>query len=357
MRHMKSTPSSPLFALLAGLLTALMLSLPSGVFAGDEGKISWLTDWSVGKKELLSNSKPGIIYFYNEKARPCHEMETSTFADPSIIAKTDGIIAVRLVDTENRDLANVYQLIKVPTVIFLDAQGREIDRAVGFKRADSFIQYLDRLNTRATQEASAPASASGKKFTTGAVDITKSVEGSFPTTFTIDHADATQVYLVGDFNDWREDATAMTRSAKGEWTATVHLFEGVYEYRFKTGDGVWLQDPSNTLRKPNPFGEYNSVKIVGNPKRSPMVSGRSVTFILFDPTATSIELAGSFNDWQRLQMYRNPSEPGMWGVRYTLPPGEYTYKYIVDNKWMPDPENYTPSDDGAGNVNSGFTIE
>jgi len=88
-----------------------------------------------------------------------------------------------------------------------------------------------------------------------------------------------------------------------------------------------------------------------------MIEGRSVTFILFDPTATTIELAGSFNEWQRLQMYRNPSEPGMWGVRYTLPPGKYTYKYIMDNKWMPDPENYTPSDDGAGNVNSGFTIE
>jgi len=357
MTHLNNSKNSPFLMLLCGLYLALALSLPATLSAGNEEGIEWLTDWSVGKTQLLSRQKPGIIYFYNEKARPCHEMEVNTFADPDIIAKTDGLIAVRLVDTENRDLANVYQLIKVPTVIFLDSQGREIDRAVGFKRADSFVQYLDRLNKRATQEASAPKSASGEKFTTGAVDINNPVAGSMATTFSTSLADTSQLFLVGDFNDWREDATPMTRSGDGTWSSTVHLFEGVYEYRFKTAEGRWLQDPGNEYRKPNPFGEFNSVRIVGNPKRSPMISGQSVTFILFDPTATSIELAGSFNDWKRLQMYRNPSEPGMWGVRYTLPPGKYTYKYIMDNKWMPDPENYTPSDDGAGNVNSGFTIE
>lgn len=339
------------------ILLALAMAVVPHAVRADGGGISWLDSWKDGLDLMKQESRPMMLYFYNDRARPCAEMENATFADPAVVAKVGGFVPVRLHEPQNRALANQYQLLKVPTVIFLDAQGRELDRAVGFKRADSFLEYVERLNARATREAASPSTATGARFDTAAVDISKPRTGTQAVTFTARDAAAKQVFLVGDFNDWREDATPMTRGTGGEWTATVQLYDGIYEYRFKTDDGRWFEDQKVNTRKPNPYGQYNSVAVVGNAKRSPIVSGKSVTFILYEPTAQTVEIAGSFNNWERLEMFRNPTEPGMWGVRYTLKPGRHQYKYVVDNRWTHDPENYSPADDGNGNVNSTFVID
>jgi hypothetical protein len=55
-------------------------------------------------------------------------------------------------------------------------------------------------------------------------------------------------------------------------------------------------------------------------------------------------------------MYRNPTDPAMWGIKYDLPPGEYQYKYVIDGTWLPDPENYTPQFEGD-NINSTFVVK
>ncbi len=341
---------------LVGLALLALLAIPRGA-ACDEARIRWLDSWPDGLEAMKRDSRPVMLYFYNDKARPCAEMENGTLSDPGVVAKVGGFVPVRLHETRNRALANQYQLLKVPTVIFLDAQGRELDRAVGFKRADSFLEYVDRLNARATREAAAPSTATGARFDTAAVDISRPRTGTQSFTFTARDDAAKQVFLVGDFNDWREDATPMTKAPTGEWACTVQLYDGIYEYRFKTDEGRWFEDQRINTRKPNPYGQYNSVAVVGNAKRSPIVEGRSVTFIMYEPSAQSVEIAGSFNNWERLKMFRNPSEPGMWGVRYNLKPGRHQYKYVVDNRWMPDPENYSPADDGNGNVNSTFVID
>jgi 1,4-alpha-glucan branching enzyme len=108
----------------------------------------------------------------------------------------------------------------------------------------------------------------------------------------------------------------------------------------------------------NIYGNANSIIIVGNPKTSPIIDGRNVTFIIYNTQAQRIEVAGTFNEWKMLQMFRNPNDAGMWGVRYeNLAPGRYDYKYIVDGEWIPDPENYTAVDDGSGHWNSSFFIK
>ncbi len=52
-----------------------------------------------------------------------------------------------------------------------------------------------------------------------------------------------EVYLVGDFNDWDEEADPMVRDGD-LWKLTVPLEKGRYEYAFIV-DGEWTTDPSN----------------------------------------------------------------------------------------------------------------
>lgn len=73
---------------------------------------------------------------------------------------------------------------------------------------------------------------------------------------------ATEVFLVGDFNNWDPSAARMRRFKDGTCKKTVPLKPGRYEYRFFV-DGQWWTDPDNSQRVANPYGEENSVVVVG----------------------------------------------------------------------------------------------
>ncbi len=74
---------------------------------------------------------------------------------------------------------------------------------------------------------------------------------------------AHSVSVVGDFNDWKPDATPMVcPDSSGMWHADLELPYGVYEYRFLVDGKKWVRDPNNLL-----YGgkNSNSLLIVNNP--------------------------------------------------------------------------------------------
>lgn len=74
--------------------------------------------------------------------------------------------------------------------------------------------------------------------------------------------DARRVFLVGEFNDWDPTAVQMRRFKDGTCKKAMPLKPGRYEYRFLV-DGQWWTDPDNGQRVANPYGEENSVVVVG----------------------------------------------------------------------------------------------
>ena len=69
---------------------------------------------------------------------------------------------------------------------------------------------------------------------------------------------AGEVFLVGNFNDWREDTHPMKLNKGGRWTKAVYLLPGTYEYKFLV-DGEWQTDMSNTRKGRNLYGTRNSL--------------------------------------------------------------------------------------------------
>lgn len=77
--------------------------------------------------------------------------------------------------------------------------------------------------------------------------------------FTIAMPEAEEVYLVGDFNQWRVDETSkLWNQGKGTWQKRVLLTPGRYRYKFVI-DGKWVVDPHNRLAEPNVYGGLDSV--------------------------------------------------------------------------------------------------
>jgi 1,4-alpha-glucan branching enzyme len=62
-----------------------------------------------------------------------------------------------------------------------------------------------------------------------------------------------------------------------------------------------------------------------------------VCFEFTHPTATTVCLAGTFNNWKPESKVRHSSSTGRWWKEIALPPGSYEYCLVVDGQWMPDP--------------------
>ena len=72
--------------------------------------------------------------------------------------------------------------------------------------------------------------------------------------------------------------------------------------------------------------------------------------MLIRPDATSVALAGTFNQWSAsaTPLSREGSE-GRWTVVVPLPPGEHLFMYVVDGtQWITPPLADDFVDDGFG---------
>jgi chromosome partitioning protein len=65
-------------------------------------------------------------------------------------------------------------------------------------------------------------------------------------------------------------------------------------------------------------------------------------FVLNAPHAKSVKIAGSFNNWTPTNDYlMAQNEDGKWYKVLSLAPGEYQYKFVIDDKtWVEDESNY-----------------
>lgn len=72
--------------------------------------------------------------------------------------------------------------------------------------------------------------------------------------------DARRVTIVGDFNDWQKESTALRKQKDGDFAITLELECGKeYRYRYLI-DGVrWENDWHADRYEPNPFGGEDSI--------------------------------------------------------------------------------------------------
>lgn len=75
-----------------------------------------------------------------------------------------------------------------------------------------------------------------------------------------------------------------------------------------------------------------------------------------DIKATSVFLAGNFNNWSTSAMPMQLVD-GVWQIAITLEPGSYQYKFVINGTtWKEDPEAPSYVDDGFGGKNGAFVL-
>ena len=84
---------------------------------------------------------------------------------------------------------------------------------------------------------------------------------------------------------------------------------------------------------------------------------REIVFKLEAPESAMVQIAGDFNEWvpESLHFTESQGRP-LWHKSISLRQGSYEYKYLVEDLWIPDPDNETTAADAYGGVNSVINI-
>jgi len=86
--------------------------------------------------------------------------------------------------------------------------------------------------------------------------------------------------------------------------------------------------------------------------RSSDITLKAVRFKFAHPTARTVGVAGTFNDWRSKTKSMIPLGNGHWLKEMILPPGIYEYCLIVDGVCRPDPRAKETVADPFGGLNS-----
>jgi len=76
--------------------------------------------------------------------------------------------------------------------------------------------------------------------------------------FAVSAPDAKEVYVAGDFNDWKINNNSRMEQVNGGWRKKMALGFGKYRYRFVV-DGNWIEDSNNPTKEINPYGTLDSL--------------------------------------------------------------------------------------------------
>ena len=92
---------------------------------------------------------------------------------------------------------------------------------------------------------------------------------------------------------------------------------------------------------------------------------KRVRFQVVAPPGAAVYVAGTFNGWNPREFRMNEapfrlkanSEDAIYAGVVTVLPGEYEYKFIVNDQWMADPGNQERRPDGFGTFNSVLRVQ
>ena len=84
----------------------------------------------------------------------------------------------------------------------------------------------------------------------------------------------------------------------------------------------------------------------------------ALVFVTLYPRATSVQIAGDFNNWQPEKTpMQKVGDSGVWQTEMKLPAGRYRYRLVVDGQWQQDPYNESTELNPFGGLNSVIEVK
>jgi len=99
-----------------------------------QGAILWQT-YEAGMRIAGQERKPVMIDFMAEWCGWCKKLDREVYTHPQVLAMSQKFVSIKVDGDRRRDLVRKYAVDGYPTIVFLDSQGRELHRVVGYPTA------------------------------------------------------------------------------------------------------------------------------------------------------------------------------------------------------------------------------
>ncbi|BDU68128.1 thiol:disulfide interchange protein DsbD [Geothrix oryzae] len=117
-----------------------------GAVAAKEEHAGWLEqDLEGALAKAQAEHKVVLVDIYADWCAQCKELDEKTWPDPALKAWiAQHAIPIRIdTDAKRKDLAAKLQIRSYPTVLLLDAEGRELRRILGFQKPETIKAWLE----------------------------------------------------------------------------------------------------------------------------------------------------------------------------------------------------------------------
>ncbi len=127
----------------------LLLGIFLFLFARPKAHVVWEPYSSARLEQAKAAHEPVIIDFYADWCIPCHELEQYTYTSANVIKALERFVRLKVDvtrpgSTENAEPIQKFGVIGVPTVVFLDEFGNEVNKArfAGFVPPEQFMESV-----------------------------------------------------------------------------------------------------------------------------------------------------------------------------------------------------------------------
>jgi len=113
-----------------------------------ESAIDWKPFESKHLASATVDARPTIIDFVADWCIPCHEMDGTTFVHPEVRAEAERFFMLKADITNENEITlrwvDDFAVQGVPTVLFIDSTGKEVERLVGYVGPEDMVGAMRR---------------------------------------------------------------------------------------------------------------------------------------------------------------------------------------------------------------------
>lgn len=112
---------------------------------------AWETYASAAYEQALNSNQKIMIDFYADWCIPCKELDALTFSDERVIEKSKEFVTYKVdmtqtMSDQTETIRNKFEIVGMPTILFIDSEGNEVERVTGFVNAEEMLKIMNKVN-------------------------------------------------------------------------------------------------------------------------------------------------------------------------------------------------------------------
>lgn len=115
--------------------------------------ITWLTSYDKALNIAKENNRPVLIDFYADWCTACKVLDKEIYTAPDVIKKSKEFINLKIDADKDTEIAARYKVYALPTLIFLDGNGKVLWRLEGVPTTSHFINTMQKVQNKFISEA------------------------------------------------------------------------------------------------------------------------------------------------------------------------------------------------------------